>query len=269
MFRAIILVLIAIVTLFSFSFKPKRLKAPPGTVFLKDNLFIDKTEIGNVHWREFLQSWTLGIKHDTVSYRKMIQDTSVWGESSPFSKYYHNHPSFNFYPVVGISYEQVVAFCKWRSDRVNELFMKDPTLNPFPGKHYLYRLPTKEEWELAAAGKLNIAEYPYGYEDTIARKGVWKGSRLFNYKYETTKKKHSISNEVERSALTSPLTAYLPNGYGLYNMIGNVSEMISEKGIAKGGNYNSFLEECKIQNQQSYTKPEAWLGFRCVCEVKD
>lgn len=255
-------------TLFSFSFKPKRLKAPPGTVLLKDKLYIDKTEVGNVHWREFI--FHLQLSNDTTLSIKMLPDSTVWDEKVfTHCEFYFRHPSFNFYPVVGISYEQAVEFCKWRSDRVNELFVKDPRLNPFPGKHYLYRLPTKEEWELAAAGKLNISEYPYGYKDTTARKGVWKGSSLFNYKYESTKRKPSINNEVERSALTSPLTAYLPNGYGLYNMIGNVSEIISEKGIAKGGSYNSTLEECKIQYQQSYTKPEAWLGFRCVCEVKD
>ncbi len=249
------------------------MKTPPGTVLLKGNLYIDKTEVANVHWREFLQAWILGIKHDTAYYWKMMQDTSVWGENSPYIKYYHNHPSFNNYPVVGISYDQATEFCKWRSDRVNEVFTKEPGLNPFPGKHYQYRLLTIEEWEFAAAGKLDVANFPFGYEDTVGKKGLWKGVRLFNYKSILKKKRaDTVSKKyesVDRSAYMSHVNSFLPNGYGIFNMIGNVSEMVSEKGIAKGGNFSSPLEQCKIKAQQTYTKSEAWLGFRCVCEVLD
>jgi len=48
-----------------------------------------------------------------------------------------------------------------------------------------------------------------------------------------------------------------------------MSEMVSTKGIAKGGNFLLPLDSCKINMEQHYTKPEAWLGFRCVCEIVD
>jgi hypothetical protein len=50
-------------------------------------------------------------------------------------------------------------------------------------------------------------------------------------------------------------------------MIGNVSEMIAEKGLSKGGSWAHKLGESQIVKNQKYTKPEPWLGFRCVVEV--
>jgi len=51
-------------------------------------------------------------------------------------------------------------------------------------------------------------------------------------------------------------------------MIGNVSEMVLEKGISKGGSWRNILEECRVGKDILYTKSEAWLGFRCVCILK-
>jgi hypothetical protein len=48
-------------------------------------------------------------------------------------------------------------------------------------------------------------------------------------------------------------------------MIGNVAEMLAEKGICKGGSFYHALDDCKITGQLTYTQPEPWLGFRCVC----
>ena len=66
---------------------------------------------------------------------------------------------------------------------------------------------------------------------------------------------------------TTGIDNYLPNRFGVYNMIGNVSEMTATKGVAKGDNFLLPLDSCKINGQQIYIKPEAWLGFRCVCEI--
>jgi len=238
----------------------KQHKTPPGTVLLKENLYIDKTEIANVHWREF-QYVTLHIKKDTALYNSIKVDTTVWrGVAKPFEEFYHSHPSYNNYPVVGVSYEQALAFCKFRTEAVNYLYEKDPSLNPFPGKKYRYRLPSKEEWELAAAGKLNKDEYPYGMKSIIGTKGPFKGYPLFNCRYSDTSRPNRYM---------SPINSFIKNSIGVHNMIGNVSEMIAEKGIAKGGNANLILEQCKITDRQLYEKAESWLGFRAVCEVVD
>jgi len=66
-----------------------------------------------------------------------------------------------------------------------------------------------------------------------------------------------------------PVDFSIPNQYGAYNMIGNVGEMTAEKGIAKGGHYDLPIEYCKVKEAMSYTAPNRWLGFRCVCQVID
>ena len=58
------------------------------------------------------------------------------------------------------------------------------------------------------------------------------------------------------------------NSYGINNIIGNVTEMVKEKGIAKGGSYRSKLEDCSIDKRVEYVGASPTVGFRAVCEVK-
>jgi hypothetical protein len=67
------------------------------------------------------------------SYQKDLDaampDTLVWRSelayNEPLVEYYLRHPSFNNYPVVGVSWKQAYDFCLWRSDRVNEGALMD------------------------------------------------------------------------------------------------------------------------------------------------
>jgi hypothetical protein len=44
--------------------------------------------------------------------------------------------------------------------------------------------------------------------------------------------------------------------------------MVNEKGICKGGSWRNRLEECRVGKDMEYSKPTAWLGFRCVCVIR-
>ena len=101
------------------------------------------------------------------------------------------------HPVVHVAYRDAEAYARWA------------------GKE----LPTEAEWEFAARGGLDGAEYAWGEELTPAGKqmaNTWQGAFPFQ---------NLALDGYER---TSPVMSYPPNGYGIYDMIGNVWEWTTD-----------------------------------------
>ena len=127
---------------------PRRVTVP--------SFFIDETEVANVHYREYLYWLENTFSGDTSVMRKALPDTLVWREelayNEPYVEYYFRYPSYNYYPVVGVTWQQAHDFCIWRTDRVNELNLKN--------KGYLKKDAIKREMKGAGAdGSFNTETY--------------------------------------------------------------------------------------------------------------
>lgn len=240
---------------------------PTGTVKINDQLYMDETEITNFNWQEYVM-W-LANKHGktAVEYKNALPDTLVWrnkeSQNEPYVQYYYSHPAYKEFPVIGISYEQAVQYCKWRTERVKELFKTKQLTdkkNVYPS-NFEYRLPTKEEWE--AAAKIGYSEKTKKLLET-----KHKGQLLANLRRKLEDNVVVAGNPTQNVDITAPVKSYWPNAAGCYNLIGNVAEMINQQGLAKGGSWISNPNEIDIEKEITYTKPTAWLGFRCVAEIK-
>lgn len=92
------------------------------------SFYMDETEVGNIDYKEYLYwlSNTFGATYPEVL-QKALPDTLVWREelayNEPFVETYFRHPSYDEYPVVGVSWNQANEYCKWRTDRVNEMVL--------------------------------------------------------------------------------------------------------------------------------------------------
>lgn len=90
------------------------------------SFYMDQYEIRNVDWREYVHWTELVFKRASPELvDKARPDETVWREelayNEPYIAYYFSHPSFSNYPVVGVSWEQAMDYCIWRTDRINEL----------------------------------------------------------------------------------------------------------------------------------------------------
>lgn len=118
-------------------------------------------------------------------------------------------------------------------------------------KYYHYRLPTKKEWETFSGFKKG---------NPIKNKNKkFLGDHLYNLHYDSVPLN-------KNTYITAPVFSYWPNKKGLYNVTGNVMEMVSEKGVAKGGSWKTNVGSYDSSIDYAYEKPTNEIGFRCVAE---
>ena len=92
------------------------------------SFYMDKYEVTNIAWREYLEWNTIVFGASKPELLEaLLPDTTVWRDemayNEPYEEYYFRHPAYSFYPVVGVTWEQAMAYCQWRTDRVNEQLM--------------------------------------------------------------------------------------------------------------------------------------------------
>lgn len=233
---------------------------PPGTVEIVDNFFYDEGEIRNSDWREYIFDLRDMHGEDSNIYLHALPDTQIWqvneSNKAVLKNTYFWHPSYNNHPVVGISHQQAKAYCAWRTKAVEKMMLG---LNMEITKKFEYRLPTRTEWELVAGAGYSKSKLKQVQKH---KNKYGENARFHNMRY----KEESEDNNDESSPC--PTINYLPNKFCIYNIYGNIAEMVSDPGIAMGGSYRHYYQDIVPTNKPvTYEGAQDWVGFRCVCEI--
>jgi formylglycine-generating enzyme required for sulfatase activity len=234
------------------------------------SFFMQVNEVSNVEYRTFLND--LLIQGKKEEYQKAYPQEEQWtklidGEVLAMESMYFTHPAFDDFPVVNVTREGAEMFCFWLTLETSKSKYVDDqmALNDL-------RLPQRMEWTYAASGGNESYAYPWGGPYTQNDKDCY----LANYKPDST---HYAD---DGAFFTAKTETYHHNDFGLYNMSGNVAEMVygstditsdsdlisvqTAAGTA-GGGWMDDAEALKIEGDDPYaelTDGHPNIGFRVV-----
>ena len=175
---------------------------------------------------------------------------------------YITSPTFELYPAVNVPYEGAVLFCQWLTEKVG---------NP----EWEYALPSQLEWTWAARGCFqNFCAYSMGEPFLTAADGTpyyhylhvddsWITRTDSGFQVVDNHPKTMSTNFIG-SETPFPAKSLRANGYGLYNMCGNVAEMVSNPNMAVGGSWLDPGYDIRIYSIKNYTQPSPQIGFRVI-----
>lgn len=103
---------------------------------------------------------------------------------------YYSSDEYKYHPVINVSWEMAMTYCTWSHDR----------------------LPTEAEWEKAARGGLQGMPFPWGIATPVCEEDAVNGARFDN----------CVGNGPKKTGY------YAPNGYEIFDMLGNVSEWVND-----------------------------------------
>lgn len=236
------------------------------------NLYANAFEVTNLEYLNYV-NW-LRQNASLETYLAALPDTNSWKNKfsyrEKYSTYYFRHPAYQNYPVVCISHDQAVAYCAWLTAETNST-LNDPTIQKIT-----FRLPSQEEWEVAARGGMNnTAFYPWGTNSVHVESGKLKGSVRANFMQSSSELLPSMGNLKNAwkneyiSDVTSPVQFFEPNNFGLYQVAGNVAEFTTEHDIVKGGSWIS--PSCAITIEYTDTMKAKYasnVGLRVFAEIE-
>jgi formylglycine-generating enzyme required for sulfatase activity len=180
-------------------------------------------------------------------------------------------PGRKNHPLLEVSWHGAAAYCNWLSNYHERQVCYDLSTWECDFSTSGYRLPTEAEWEYAARGGLEYYKYPWGNDINDSRANYNR-----NFCGDVTK------------PCTISVGCYSTNGYGLYDMAGNVWELCNDwydssyydvspyenphgpangiDRVIRGGGFGSTDLSCRVANREWYdpNNPTSDVGFRVV-----
>lgn len=193
------------------------------------------------------------------------------------------------HPVVGVNWDDAQAFCQW-------LTARDIAADRVPSGAK-YRLPTDEEWSIAAGlplesgtpaekGRQQIWVFPWGkdFPPPEANVGNYADSFYYQKLSHTMLPRETNASDSKQMAqysdgfiTTSPVGTFPANAFGLYDMGGNVWQMCADwfddshqYRVRRGSAWNSWTFGYLRLNSRNQAHPDDRInvtGFRCVLEL--
>ena len=215
-----------------------------------DAFWIDQTEVTNAMFAEFLNSvgnqnesgttWLNPI-YEYKWFENEAGKRKEVGEDAVLIEYsgdlWSAKSGYEDHPVIAVSWYGAKAYCEWAGRR----------------------LPTEIEWEKAARGGLDGVKYPWGNTAPVCTPGAENGANFFDCDGQTMQ-----------------VGTFAPNGYGLYDMVGNVFEWTAGTFFADDTQYimmgASWVQSeghlaliYNFLNSPDDTAPN--IGFRCAMDA--
>jgi len=250
---------------------------PSGSFKYKDHtisiqaFYMSNTEITNIEYRTFLYDLLIQGRKDDYLNAKV--DQQQWnllqgGGSKQMADYYFTHLAYDNFPVCNVSREGAEMYCTWLSEEVHKVEDIDLTKEK-TGTWWDFRIPTRVEWVYAATSFGQNNTYSWGTDQAKNSSG--------NYLANCNQSRSILNEDLIKNSIS-----YNPNGLGLYNMCGNVAEMVyngeyssSEKKMVwntikngtAGGGWMDSADEIKISAEDKYKgiiDAHPNIGFRVV-----
>jgi serine/threonine protein kinase len=212
-----------------------------------------------------------------MDYEKFTNSAKYEHPQAPEFKQDKNHP------VVYVSRDDAMAFCKWLTEKERE--------EELIGQTHHYRLPTDIEWSRIAGLKKEVGDGP---SQRDANKSMffgwgtyWPPPEAFgNFadiiaSKEGTSPSYIISGYTDGFGRTSPVGEYTDNKLGIYDLSGNVHEWVMDNisigedtslGVLRGGGWNTFIDENLLLGWRNPVPPTTrteYYGFRIVLAKSD